>query len=90
MKGHMKEGTITLRRASKLTPQRVTVIPSWVFVVLKYFEKSLPQVDSLLWALQDEVNIMSWGACDVVQNGGQDVSPPGLFVCFLFFFFTQN
>ena len=30
----------------------------WVFVMLQYFEKNLPLVESLRCALQDEVHIM--------------------------------
>jgi len=39
--------------------------PSWVFVVLQYFEMILPLVDSLPCALQDEVYIMS---CDAAGD----------------------
>jgi len=48
------------------------VEPLYVFVMLQYFEKISPLVESLACTLQDEVHVMgcraTGGACDVIQN----------------------
>ena len=66
---------LTLGRTSKLIPppwyrargvggggRRVDGTPLWVFVMLQYFEKFSPLVESLRCTLQDEVYIMGCGA----------------------------
>ena len=54
---------LTLGRTSEVThppwyKRGVDGTPSWVFVMLQYFEKISPLVESLWCALQDEVEVM--------------------------------
>jgi len=58
----------------------VDEILTWIFVMLQYFERILPLLNSLhvIYKLRQTLWIVALlGAYDVIQNGGQDDSHLG-------------
>ena len=69
MTAYSRNFTFNLGRTRKVAPHLATrggwwdiPLPPWLFYIFQYFEKILPLVRSLWWALQDEVYIMGCSA----------------------------